>query len=81
MHKVVFFLVTLFPLYAFNFTLKNQELYKTLKQYDQEYKISQTKEWRNLTGWEENIFSFYSNNQDNRIFASKKRYTHHRKIL
>jgi len=73
MHKIVFFLVIFIPLYAFNFTLKNQELYKTLKQYDQEFKISQTKEWRNLTGWEENIFSFYSNNQDNRIFASKKK--------
>ncbi len=72
MRIFIIFLLFIHNLFAIDFSLKGEELYKELKNYDKKYKISQKKEWREISGWYLWLFGYSANNQDLRGYASPK---------
>lgn len=71
--RIVFFIFIFFyNLYALDFTLKDKALYNELSNYDKKYKISESKEWRDLSGWTFGVFGYSANNQDQRGYANPK---------
>jgi hypothetical protein len=72
MRVFIIFLLFIHNLFAIDFSLKGKELYTELKNYDEKYKISQKKEWREISGWDLWILGYSANNQDPRGYATPK---------
>ncbi|MEA3512882.1 MAG: DUF4105 domain-containing protein [Campylobacterota bacterium] len=72
MYKNLLLFVFIVNLNAIDFTLDNQQLYIQLKEYDNKYKISQSKKWRDISGWEYSMYGYVANNQDLRAYSSIK---------
>ncbi len=72
MRIILLSLIFLNLLYAIDYKKKSNELYKELLEFDKQYKISTSKKWLELSGWEKDIIGYGPENQDIRGFASKE---------
>ena len=58
--------------FAIDFTKKDIQLYYDIKAFDEINKLSESQEWKNISGWNETIIAYTAENQDKRGYANEK---------